>query len=420
MKDQDLIKTKMVEFLADIENKGFNQNVLWKYGKICRIFSNWAEKHHIIDVSEETLREYAMQTIGYWNYARNLPYQKRMTLMVLRRWNNFLIGMPYEYRIPAVEYHFLTKIAIWIDSYLDWRKQYKMSRPNTIDYKKRILFKFDQFLFEEKIPVSEIRIDIMEKYFSTIPISQRINTKSTIKDFYQFLYDNKLLSINLSNQILKEPKRRKPEKLPTTYTVTEIKQLLESIDRSTAIGKRDYLILLLCAQYGLRASDIVRLNLNNFDWKRNVISIHQYKTDIELELPLLASVGNAVIDYLKHGYPFPSSGTLIVSHMRTTIGQNLNRSTIHSIVTAAFKKTTIKGWKDKRHGPHSLRHSLASNLLKQEVSLMTISAALGHKSAESTKVYIKIDIENLRKCGLPTPILSNPWFSATDMEAVTQ
>lgn len=417
MQIPNLIKIKMDGFLADIEDKGFNQAIRWRYGKTCRLFAQWACEQHFKDVSEESLRRYALKVVGYWEAARNLPLQKRLTLMVLRRWSNFLRGMPYEYRIPAKDYRFSTAIGNWIGPYLDWCIQSLLRRPETINSKKRILFRLDIFLSSEGLEVANINIGNVDKHFMSLPLGQRKSHKSTIREFLHYLYSNDLLPVNLSGQILKEPRRRRPERLPSVYSTEEVKQLLKSVDQSTSKGKRDYLVLLLCAQYGLRASDIVRLKLDNFNWEKNIIRVRQYKTDVDIELPLLASVGNAVINYLKHGHPSPNTGILVVSHMRTTVGQPLDRATIHSIVTAAFRNSNITGWQERRHGPHSLRHSLASNLIKQEVSLMTISAALGHKSAESTRVYIKIDIDGLRKCGLAIPTMSNLWISGPELEA---
>lgn len=389
---------------------GFHKDILWKYGKVCRLFSEWAMERHYNDVSEEILRQYAIEHIGYWEVARNLSYGKRITLMILRRWMCFIKGLPYEYRIPAIHYQFNTEIGLRIDDYLNWCRQHLFRRPATIISKRSILFRLDQYLFSNGIALKDLRADLADKYFMDLALGQRKTHKSTIREFLKYCFENGLTSRDLSIQILKEPRYRKPERLPSTYTTEEIMSLLNGVDRSTPKGKRDYLVVMLCAHYGIRASDIVRLCLDNFDWEKNVIRLRQYKTDVDIELPLIASVGNAVIDYLKHGHPSPGSGFLIVSHMRGTIGQPLDRVTIHSIVTQAFRNSDIIGWEDRRHGPHSLRHSLASNLLKQDVGLMTISAALGHKSSESTKLYVKIDIENLRKCGLDIPEIKNPWL----------
>jgi site-specific recombinase XerD len=148
----------------------------------------------------------------------------------------------------------------------------------------------------------------------------------------------------------------------------------------------------------MRASDIVRLSLKHIDLERNTVSFSQYKTDVPVQYPLLSSVGNAIIDYLRHGRPTEVDDVIIVSHDHVTQGKLLSTPTIHSIVTAAFRRSQIQGWQKKKHGPHSLRFSLASNMLKQGIGYQVISTALGHSSTESTKNYVKIDIDCLREC----------------------
>jgi site-specific recombinase XerD len=75
-----------------------------------------------------------------------------------------------------------------------------------------------------------------------------------------------------------------------------------------------------------------------------------------------------------------------------------------------MRKASITGWKEKKHGAHSLRHSLATNMLKKNVSLPVISTVLGHQTTETTKIYLKVDSNNLRSCTLKMPIISTPYF----------
>jgi site-specific recombinase XerD len=156
--------------------------------------------------------------------------------------------------------------------------------------------------------------------------------------------------------------------------------------------------------------------LNQINWEKNIISIVQHKTGVPVEFPLLASVGNAIIDYLKHGRPVGGDDLIIVNHENTHKGQKLKSPTIHSIVSKAMSIANIANWKEKKHGPHSLRHSLATNMLKQNVAIPIISTILGHQSTESTKIYIGVDIPKLRLCSLPVPELRSIYF-ATGKEA---
>src|SRR5690554_6407726 len=96
-------------------------------------------------------------------------------------------------------------------------------------------------------------------------------------------------------------------KIPTTYDEDEIRKIIASVEHSSGTGKRYYLILLLAAEYGWRSSGVVGFRFSQIDWDKNVIRFSQHKTGMPVEYPLLSSVGNAIIDYLKHGLPVTDS-----------------------------------------------------------------------------------------------------------------
>lgn len=189
-----------------------------------------------------------------------------------------------------------------------------------------------------------------------------------------------------------------PEKIVDVYTEDEIRRIIQCAPRTSAKDKRDYVIILLAASYGMRSGDITKLRLSHIDWDMNLIKVTQSKTGEYLELPLLASVGNAIIDYLQDGRPRNCGHEIIVvSHMHGTIGNPLRSPTIHSIVSSAMQNAKIENWKNKKHGAHSLRHSLATNLLKKNASMPVINTILGHRSTETTRVCKKYS-EGCRNC----------------------
>jgi integrase len=200
------------------------------------------------------------------------------------------------------------------------------------------------------------------------------------------------------------------DKLPTTYEKDEIKRIITSVERSSKVGKRDYLVLLLAAEYGWRSKDIIDFSFDSIDWENNVIRFYQHKTNNPVEYPLLSTVGNAIIDYLKYARPKSEMPNVILALTGNSKGKPLAKSTIHGIVSKYLQQANIADWKDKKHGPHALRHSLASNLLKNDIPLPVISAVLGHQNTETTKKYISIDYEQLKKCALPMPILQSPYY----------
>ncbi len=229
---------------------------------------------------------------------------------------------------------------------------------------------------------------------------------NTLKIFFRYLYEHSILSVDYSRIIPKDNYIFQP-KLPSTFTDEEIASLLKAVDRGNPKGKRDYAILLLATKLGLRTSDICELKFENINWEGNVITINQKKTGKKLELPLLPEVGNAIINYLKHGRPV-SQDNYCFLQIRSPYN-SIQTSDLGNLVLKYISLAKINCSK-RRHGPHALRHSLASSLLKSKASLPVISEVLGHKNLASSMFYLRIDITSLRKCVLEVPVVPSSFY----------
>jgi len=224
------------------------------------------------------------------------------------------------------------------------------------------------------------------------------NTLCSLRTFFHYLFQNKFVCKNFA-YIVPHDSYRQRTKVPCAYSKEEVENLLRSIDRGNPKGKRDYAIILIAARLGLRAQDICNLSFDNLKWENNTIELFQEKTKKPIILPLLEDIGMAIIDYLKYARPECESTKAIFLRLTPPIG-NLQPPTLHSIVTQHMRTAGIKFQSGKKHGPHALRHSLASALLEDNTPLPIISEVLGHTSTESTSVYLKIDIKQLRTCSL--------------------
>jgi len=201
----------------------------------------------------------------------------------------------------------------------------------------------------------------------------------------------------------------KPQpKLPSTYSKEEVEKLIASVERSSFMGRRDYAIILLATRLGLRNSDITNFKFENLFWEQNMIRLVQYKTDKEIELPLLPEVGNAIIDYLKYSRPH-SDKPFVFLTSRSPI-KPLTIMGVTSLVQRAFARADIDT-KNRHHGPHALRHSLAARLLKQQTMLPIISEVLGHKNTESTRFYLCVNITSMRQCALDVPSVTPSFYT---------
>lgn len=218
--------------------------------------------------------------------------------------------------------------------------------------------------------------------------------------FLKYLYKKGLLTVDYSLIAPKDKYVRKP-KLPSYFSPEEISCLLNSIDRSNANGKRDYAMILLVVRLGLRCSDVVNLQFCSIQWEQEKIALSQRKTKVAIELPLFPDVGNAIIDYLKYGRP--QSDLSFVFLRLIPPYNNMDENALNGTMQKYLRLSGIK-YDERKHGPHALRHSLATNLLKQNTPLPVISSVLGHQHTESAMEYLRVDIESLRKCALEIPV----------------
>lgn len=236
--------------------------------------------------------------------------------------------------------------------------------------------------------------------------NNKINIVSSLRVLFRFWFDQRIIKDD-KESIFKNYQWTRKELIPSYYTPDEVASIESSVDRSGANGKRNYAMLLLATRLGLRASDIAGLAFSNINWKENRINLVQYKTKEPVELPLLADVGNAIIDYLKYGRVKSDSPHLFLSTRAPYV--DARRESVASTINSIISKAGVSV-KYRHHGPHSMRHSLASTLLRNGTSYPLISEVLGHKHTESTMIYLKIDVSLLMKCALPVPPVSKDFY----------
>lgn len=186
--------------------------------------------------------------------------------------------------------------------------------------------------------------------------------------------------------------------IPRAISQEQSRQLLGGIDRHTAVGRRDYAILLLLARLGLRASEVVRLELDDINWEVGVLCVRG-KGGVQTDLPLPTDVGEAIVAYLQHGRP-QSGCRRVFLRAKAPLRGFLGASAISSLVRHALDRSGIV---TAHKGAHQFRHGLATQMLHQGASLNEIGDVLGHRSLETTKIYAKVDLDALRTLAQPWP-----------------
>lgn len=223
------------------------------------------------------------------------------------------------------------------------------------------------------------------------------HTVAHLRSLLRFLASRGDIAHGLDSSI-DTPRLYRGEQLPRALAWETVQAFLAAIDRSTPQGRRDYAMFLLIATYGLRTSEVVALRLDDLEWRASRIRVPRPKADTPLILPLTEEVGAALIDYLRHGRP-----NLPFRHvfLRVRAPGGPLRPTA---VGEAFQACTRRGALPIHcQGPHCLRHSLAVHLLRQGVPLKAIGDLLGHRSAESTCVYLRLHVADLRDAALDLP-----------------
>ncbi|MHB8451024.1 MAG: tyrosine-type recombinase/integrase [Mycobacteriales bacterium] len=151
----------------------------------------------------------------------------------------------------------------------------------------------------------------------------------------------------------------KQARVPSVWGPGEVERILDAIDRANPCGKRDYAIVLLIARLGLRGIDVKRLELGDFDWPGNRLFVTQAKTGHRVQLPLLKDVGWAVIDYIRYGRPHCDCPQVFVRHT-APIGPFSDQDHLHQILVKHARVAHAAISEKRRHGMHSLRHTLAT------------------------------------------------------------
>jgi integrase len=172
-------------------------------------------------------------------------------------------------------------------------------------------------------------------------------------------------------------------------TVAEIESVLKAIDRQTAKGKRDYAMTLLLSVYGLRGIEVVRLRLDDIDWREHKLTIGPRKAGNRTTYPLTVPVGEAILTYLRNGRPESSHRQVFLSAV-APFGPLVR---ITQLIQQYMARASVRV---ARPGSHTFRYSCAQRLFEEGLSLKEIGDCLGHARPESTQRYTKIAIEQLR------------------------
>ena len=212
--------------------------------------------------------------------------------------------------------------------------------------------------------------------------------------FLRYAHREGAIARDLS-RVVEGPQVYRLADIPRSISWEEVGQVLACVDRRTAVGKRDWAILLLLATYGLRSREIAALTLDDIDWKHERLAVPARKAGHSTAFPLSHAVGEALVDYLKHARPQSTDRRVFFRAVAPVAP--LDYATIGGRARHYLLKAGIQV---ARPGSHTLRHSCVQRLVDADFSLKSIGDFVGHRSPRSTEVYRKVAVESLREIAL--------------------
>ena len=272
-------------------------------------------------------------------------------------------------------------------------------RPATLICYRQFLRHLEGYLIE--IKASSLH-ELSPTVLSAFVIKQSANWGTSmlgglcgvLRVFLRYLFREKLISQDLSGTV-EGPRKYRLSSIPRSISWTEVERMLAAVDRRTVVGKRDYAILLLLVTYGLRGREVAALTLDDVDWERERLKVPERKAGHSTAYPLAPIVGQAIIDYLKQGRPQQADRRIFYRAMAPC--GPMTYCAISGRVSYYLHKAGVPV---PRPGSHTLRHTCVQRLIDAHFPLKTIGDYVGHASPESTAIYAKVSLENLREVAL--------------------
>lgn len=396
---------------ALFRDKGYKEACIERYNHTWDHLWNFMSKKGVVLYTRELGKSFLDTRYGGKSFIELTKRQQECVRHIEVLTQMLETGTVHRSRVTPKKIVFAGPEGVLFNQFLSAETEYK--RSSSVQRYEERLYNLYTFLCEKHIFLSDMTPSVLMEYVSHLDYVKsapdRDNIIMTTRIFFRYLCANRQLSDNREElwMSLMKIKGHYNTHIPTVYTEEEIERMIQSIDRGSSQGKRDYAMILLAARYGLRVSDIIGLRFVNLDWDHDRICIIQKKTEKRVVLPLSDEVGEAIIDYIRHGRPEVDSPCvfLTVQAPYKPLGSNILVSRIKDC--AARANIVVNG---RKTGPHALRHSLATNLLKASTSLPVISEILGHSSTESTKTYLRVNIDLLRQCALEVPFVPSSFY----------
>jgi site-specific recombinase XerD len=401
---RDKLNSIVSNAINSLESLGYKQGTIKNYQSTWNNFLQFAKENSGDGLFSTTLTYQFLESYGIAsNSDARLTFQQRHIRNVMQVLTEFALHGCIQRRTYISEKIQLPdSLQKTLSLYEQFCNEQQWSPLGTIRKRKRDITKFLHYLDVHNIKVvKDIHASSITLFVAScthLKSATLAHLVCSIRSFLRYLCMKGITNCNLVEQV---PKIRvlADERIPSCWKQEDVEVLLTTVDRSSPCGKRDYAILLLAARLGMRVSDIRNLSFENLLWEKTRIEIKQAKSGEPLTLPLTKEIGQALIDYLRYGRP-DSQYREIFLRANAPFKAFGHDNNLYYIITKYRRRAGITLPLQSRKGMHSLRHTVASQLLEDGVALETISSILGHLSVETTRIYTKVNITALRSVAI--------------------
>ena len=382
----------MDHFASLLSKRGYAKATLRKQLRGIADFSHWLEEQglHVEEVDEQSLSRYEAQAPRSHEAFRKLRAVYPILLESLRE-----IGAvaPCELSPPS------SAMDCALHEFSQYLRQQRSLAPGTITKYRRVIRDFlDECFGSGPLWVAELDATDVEQFVlrRTQAGGNAREAATALRSFLHALRLSGEIDTDLAAAVPALATR--PVKLPESLKPEQTRQLLASCDLRSALGLRDYAILLLLARLGLRAGEVVSLRLSDLHWRTGELTIRGKGLRCD-RLPILQDVGEALVAYLRHGRPTCSSPQVFL-RFRVPYRGLAQATSVGSIVCRALQRA---GLNPRHKGAHLLRHTLATEMLRRGASLREIAEILRHRHTQTTEIYARVDLDALRDLAQPWP-----------------
>jgi site-specific recombinase XerD len=410
----DPTRSLVERFKVHLEEQHYDTRVIGRYVGVARAFLRYLESRSILVDQAQPVHVSDFLRIQFKRYHKRhgrVPAYESKWRTVFAAPVHLLLRMvdakwprPTQPVSPAARFQ-----QTICDGYAHWLTEIQGLSAGTVQKNGWVVREFLSWLAEhaEVATAKALRrltIEEVDRYlawrFPTLRRATRVGVSSCLRSFLRYLHAAGLLVHELASAV-SNPSLYLYEDIPRTFTQHQVEEVLAVARQDkSATGLRDYAMLLMLATYGMRAGEVIRLRLEDIDWRAERIRVRRSKTRIESFLPLVAPVAEAILKYLRHGRP-PTDRREVFLRVRAPRGPLASAGSLATIIGRRLQEAGIVV--NGRHGSHAFRFARALSLLRASVPLKWIGDVLGHVTASSTQTYLRLATEDLRRLSLEVP-----------------